>query len=285
VLEYDLVRQLREEMNSFPVMAGVWDPKFIGESQHETATYVAHAPDATCQQKLDLLRQNIRDFKSQQDVKGHTTVIWSASVEVPSDLDFETADELLHAIEANHPQVRVTHMLACLHRGDCGVAKVSPSVLYATAALLEGCSFVNGGSQNTLTKGLVALAQRMICDPSSKGYGYVLGTDFKAGQTKFKTCAVEYIRKLGLKPVVIASSNHLGNNDMLNLTSANTLRAKMRVKSDIFGPWEEEIDHQVMQRICVCCCAYISSVLWGRFVSCILLSSAMISGTLWSTQV
>merc|ERR1712194_842247 len=75
---------------------------------------------------------------------------------------------------------------------------------------------------------------------------YCLGTDFKAGQTKFKTAAVEYIRALGLTPRVIASSNHLGNNDMLNLTSKTTLEAKMRVKSNIFGPWEEEqLDHQV----------------------------------------
>ena len=32
---------------------------------------------------------------------------------------------------------------------------MSPSLLYATAAVLEGCSFVNGGSQNTVQPGLV----------------------------------------------------------------------------------------------------------------------------------
>lgn len=31
---------------------------------------------------------------------------------------------------------------------------------------------------------------------------YMLGTDFKAGQTKFKTAAVEYIRALGMCPKV-----------------------------------------------------------------------------------
>ena len=31
---------------------------------------------------------------------------------------------------------------------------------------------------------------------------YMLGTDFKAGQTKFKTAAVEYIRSLGMCPKV-----------------------------------------------------------------------------------
>jgi myo-inositol-1-phosphate synthase len=45
---------------------------------------------------------------------------------------------------------------------------------------------------------------------------------------------------------VIASSNHLGNNDMRNLTSKRTLDAKMRVKSNIFEPWQEDIDHQVL---------------------------------------
>lgn len=47
---------------------------------------------------------------------------------------------------------------------------------------------------------------------------------------------------------VIASSNHLGNNDMLNLTTKKTLDAKMRVKNDIFAPWEEDINHEVRWR-------------------------------------
>ena len=33
----------------------------------------------------------------------------------------------------------------------------------------------------------------------------MLGTDFKAGQTKFKTAAVEYIRSLGMCPKVPTS--------------------------------------------------------------------------------
>lgn len=157
-------------------------------------------------------------FKAQHQVRGHTTVIWSASVERPCERTFADGPSLLSAIAANDPEV-------------------SPSLLYATAAVLEGCSFVNGGSQNTLCPALVELA-------TASGV-YMLGTDFKAGQTKFKTAAVEYLRALGLTPTVMASSNHLGNNDMLNLTSKKTLDAKMRVKSDIFAGWGESIDHQV----------------------------------------
>lgn len=39
---------------------------------------------------------------------------------------------------------------------------------------------------------------------------YMLGTDFKAGQTKFKTAAVEYIRALGMCPKVTISGYHHG---------------------------------------------------------------------------
>ena len=83
-------------------------------------------------------------------------------------------------------------------------------LLYAAAAILEGCSFVNGGSQNTVQPCLLELAA-ISCNQlelaasgckalSDSGGGlpaasqtppYVLGTDFKAGQTKAKTAIVE----------------------------------------------------------------------------------------------
>lgn len=56
----------------------------------------------------------------------------------------------------------------------------------------------------------------------------------------FFNCSIKFYRWK-----VIASSNHLGNNDMLNLTTKKTLSAKMRVKSNIFAPWEEDINHEV----------------------------------------
>ena len=64
-------------------------------------------------------------------------MIWSASVERPA-TKYGTAEALLAAIA----------------RDD---REVSPSLLYAAAAVLEGCSFVNGGSQNTVQPGLVEL--------------------------------------------------------------------------------------------------------------------------------
>lgn len=210
ILDYDLVRQLRDEMDQTAVMPGVWDASFIGDSQHEGATHTV--PAAPKAELLDHLRRDIRRWREAEGVGGHVTLVWSASVERPSQFEPQTAEALLAAIQGDEPEV-------------------SPSLLYATAAVLEGCSFVNGGSQNTLQPGLIELASRQATPV------YVLGTDFKAGQTKAKTALVEYLRALGLRPTTVASYNHLGNNDMRNLLSPSTWKAKARVKADIFGAW------------------------------------------------
>lgn len=236
ILDYDLVKQVKDEMNSkYSVFKGYYDPRFIGSSQHGGATHVLtekEAPNAS--EALKCIRADIRYFKWKNGVVGHTTVIWSASVEPNCELCVEgngldTAAALLKSIEMSEEE-----------RGG----PLPPSLIYATAAILEGCSFVNGGSQNTMCGGLAELAKQQL------GI-YCLGTDFKAGQTKFKTAAVEYLRTMGLTPKVIASSNHLGNNDMKNLATADKARmAKLRVKHDIFAAWEEDIDHKVSVMYC-----------------------------------
>ena len=184
------------------------------------------------------LRQQIRGFIETKEVDGHTTVIYSASVERSNDgiKGLTTVPELIEALHWTQQEQRAHN-----NKTDDGLLW-PPSLLYAVAAAMEGCSFVNGASQNTLDcPGLLQLY-----DQSN---GYCLGTDYKAGQTKFKTAAVEYLRTLGLAPKVIASANHLGNNDMHNLaTNAKTCAAKLRVKHDIFAPWPDvaaHVDHKV----------------------------------------
>ena len=267
ILDYDLVRQVREEMNDVPIMKGIYRADFVGESQHASATHIvddttsttSSSTSTTLWDQVQHLRKDIRNFITNHNINGHTTVIWSASVERPADVDhLKTPQELLEELQQS------------THKNQ---TDISPSIIYATAAALEGCSFVNGGSQNTVIPALVQLFDynyRKVMSmpimpqqahssnndnsnnddhmmpPISTQPAYLLGTDFKAGQTKFKTAAVEYLRALGLTPRVIASSNHLGNNDMLNLTSQTTLKAKMRVKHSIFEPWkEDQLDHQV----------------------------------------
>jgi myo-inositol-1-phosphate synthase len=73
ILEYDLVRQVREEMNTWPVMPGVFDPEFVGESQHEGATQV-RTDLSSRSAELAALREDIVRFKREQQVTGHCTV-------------------------------------------------------------------------------------------------------------------------------------------------------------------------------------------------------------------
>ena len=163
ILDYDLVTKVQEEMNATKVFRGYYDPRFIGSSQHADATYVltdAEAPNAS--EALKSIRADIRYFKWRNGVVGHTTVIWSASVEPNCEFCVEgggadTAIGLLQLIEMTEEE-----------RGG----PLPPSLIYATAAVLEGCSFVNGGSQNTLCGGLAELARQQ------RGI-YCLGTDFK----------------------------------------------------------------------------------------------------------
>lgn len=136
VLDYDLVRQVREEMNEIPILKGVYDESFLGESQHATATHIVEST-MSWKDKVEHLRNDIRTFRRETNITtGHITVIWSASVERPSETEFKNAQHLLDTIYNTDD--------------DNSSVDISPSILYAVAAALEGCSFVNGGSQNTL---------------------------------------------------------------------------------------------------------------------------------------
>lgn len=78
------------------------------------------------------------------------------------------------------------------------------------ASILEGCSFINGSPQNTLVPGIVSMAKKRNV--------FIVGDDFKTGQTKIKTALVEFLVQAGIKPESIVSYNHLGNNDGKNLS-------------------------------------------------------------------
>jgi len=113
---------------------------------------------------------------------------------------------------------------------------------------LEGCPYINGSPQNTLTPGVIALAEK---------HGvFVGGDDFKSGQTKMKSVLMDFLVSAGIKPQSIVSYNHLGNNDGKNLSAPNQFRSKEISKSNVvddmvaanhllYGPGEHP-DHVVV---------------------------------------
>jgi myo-inositol-1-phosphate synthase len=118
----------------------------------------------------------------------------------------DTADALLDSISKSHPEI-------------------SASTLFGVACALESAVYVNGSPQNTFVPGLVELAE--------KHGAFIGGDDFKSGQTKLKSVLVDFLVGAGLKPVAIASYNHLGNNDGKNLSEAAQFRSKEVSKTNV----------------------------------------------------
>ena len=117
------------------------------------------------------------------------------------------------------------------------------------AAIEEKILYLNGSPQNTFHPGIVEYA---------KMHGALLaGSDFKSGQTRFKTIMSDYLIGAGLRLASVVSYNHLGNNDGKNLSEDKCFQSKKISKggvlddaiksNDILYPkGNDHIDHEVV---------------------------------------
>jgi myo-inositol-1-phosphate synthase len=228
VLDADLRHRLRPFLEQLKPWRAAYDQNFIAQNQHSRADNVI---SGSKQEQLDLLREDIRRFKAENNLE-KVVVVWSANSERYAELEGEAAHEpeqLLRAIRSNEQEI-------------------SPSILYAVAAILEDCPYVNGSPQNTLLPSVVELARQHAVPIS--------GNDFKSGQTRLKSVLTDFLVGCGLKPRAIVTYNHLGNNDMYQLTDGTMWRPKSVSKSgvleDIVGSNRalfaegEEPDHVVV---------------------------------------
>ncbi|GMT17023.1 hypothetical protein PFISCL1PPCAC_8320, partial [Pristionchus fissidentatus] len=206
VFEPTLIDQLRPHMESIVPKPSIYYPDFIASNQSDRANNLI--PGSSKSAHLTRLREDIREFKQKHDLET-VIVLWTANTErfteVRAGLNY-TADELLASIERNEEEV-------------------SPSNVFAVAAILEGAHYINGSPQNTLVPGIVQLAQRNNV--------FVGGDDFKSGQTKIKSALVDFLVSSGLKPESIVSYNHLGNNDGKNLSEQRQFRSKEISKASV----------------------------------------------------
>ncbi|KAK7032142.1 Myo-inositol-1-phosphate synthase [Paramarasmius palmivorus] len=207
VLDYDLQRQVAPHMAALgKPLPSIYYPDFIAANQEERADNVIPGTDK--QAHLEHLRADIRKFKQDNELD-RVVVFWTANTERYSDIIpgvNDTADNILAAIKASH-------------------SEVSPSTLFAVAAILEGEPFVNGAPQNTFVPGVIELAERH--------QSFIGGDDLKTGQTKLKSVFAEFLVNAGIKPLSIASYNHLGNNDGRNLSAERQFRSKEISKSSV----------------------------------------------------
>ena len=154
-------------------------------------------------------RPNLESHFKASNQLDKVIVLWTANTERFADIITgvnDTAENLLAAIEAGH-------------------AEISPSTIFAVASIYERSPFINGSPQNTFVPGVIDLAE--------KEKAFIGGDDFKSGQTKMKSSLVDFMINAGLKLTSIASYNHLGNNDGMNLSSQKQFRSKEISKSNV----------------------------------------------------
>ncbi|KAK3301233.1 uncharacterized protein B0H64DRAFT_33605 [Chaetomium fimeti] len=207
VLEPTLKGLVRKEMTEIVPLPSIYYPDFIAANQEERADNVIPGSKA-CNAHVEQIRKDIRDFKAANNLD-KVIVQWTANTERFADLIDgvnDTADNLLKAIEAGHEEV-------------------SPSTVFAVACILEDAPFINGSPQNTFVPGCIELAE--------KRGAFIGGDDFKSGQTKMKSALVDFMISAGIKLTSIASYNHLGNNDGMNLSSHRQFRSKEISKSNV----------------------------------------------------
>ncbi|CAJ0604691.1 unnamed protein product [Cylicocyclus nassatus] len=206
VFEPELQEKLRPYMEAIVPMPSIYYPDFIAANQGDRVNNII--PGKNKQQHLEHIRQDIRNFKQKHDLEC-VIVLWTANTERYTDVVDGlnmTADQILTSIAASADEI-------------------SPSNIFAVAAILEGAHYINGSPQNTLVPGIIELARQHNV--------FVGGDDFKSGQTKIKSALVDFLVSSGLKPESIVSYNHLGNNDGKNLSEARQFRSKEISKSSV----------------------------------------------------
>ena len=207
VLEPGLKQLVRKELGGMKPLPSIYYPDFIAANQGARADNILPGQKASWEH-VEKIKQDILDFKARNGLD-KVIVQWTANTERYADLVpgiNDTADNLISAIKAGH-------------------SEIAPSTVFAVASILAEAPFINGSPQNTFVPGCIDLAVQHNA--------FIGGDDFKSGQTKMKSALVDFLIGSGIKLTSIASYNHLGNNDGLNLSSHKQFRSKEISKSSV----------------------------------------------------
>lgn len=198
VLDPDLIRQVKPHLDALKPLPSIFDPSFVASNQADRADNVLVGSKF---QQIDQICLDIEQFKKSHGLD-RVIVMWTANTERYCQVKagvHDTYKNLVKALIEDEPEI-------------------SPSTMFAVAAVLCKCPFINGSPQNTFVPAVIELAETMGVP--------IAGDDFKSGQTKIKSVLVDFLVSSGIKPLSIVSYNHLGNNDGRNLDEAAQFRSK-----------------------------------------------------------
>jgi myo-inositol-1-phosphate synthase len=214
VLEKDMVDGVKDELKAIKPFKAVFDNEYCKN---------LHGPwTKTAPTKWDLMlqiKEDIANFKKANNLD-RVVVIWSASTEVyiPRDKNVhESLADFQKAMKENSP-------------------KVSPSMLYAYAAIDSEVPFINGAPALTIDFPAMWQLAEEKCVP-------IMGKDYKTGQTLMKTVLAPmfHTRMLGLDGWF--STNILGNRDGLVLDDPASFKTKEVSKLSVIGTILRKDEH------------------------------------------
>jgi len=205
VLSREHIGLVKGELEEIKPLPAVFDPNFVKNIQGPNVKRYKTKMEAA-----SLIREDIRAFKKEKSLS-RMVMVWCASTE--SYMEPSEAHQSIAAFER------------ALEQND---PSISPSMVYAYAALMEGVPFVNGAPHLCVDiPALSSLAQQ-------RGVP-VAGKDFKTGQTLVKTAIAPMLKMRMLGARGWFSTNILGNRDGLVLSDAASFKSKEASKKGVLG--------------------------------------------------
>lgn len=197
VIDVNLLDQIKSELSSIKPMKAVFDKKFVKKLDGK---YVKSVKGH--RERIDALRQDIRDFKKVNDV-ARVVMIWCGSTEVyqkPDGAFYDSLNSFEKALDSNNQSI-------------------APSVLYAYAAMMEGVPYANGAPN-------LSVDFNAMYSLASEKQVPIAGKDFKTGQTLMKTILAPGFkaRRIGIDGWF--STNILGNRDGEVLDDPDSFKTK-----------------------------------------------------------
>ncbi len=192
-----------------PFLSGIVPMSAVFDNRYVTRIHGTHVKAGKTKRDLaDQLRQDIRDFKARNQLD-RVVAVWCGSTEVfiRPGRQHSTIEEFERAMDQNDEAI-------------------SPAMLYAWAAIMEGVPYANGAPN--LAVDTPAL-QRLALDRAVA----ISGKDFKTGQTWMKTVIAPGLkaRMLGLRGWY--STNILGNRDGEVLDDPASFKTKEESKLSV----------------------------------------------------
>ena len=205
VLEKEHLGAVRDELKRIEPFPAVFDHRYVAKLDAKHAKSYGSLREATEQ-----VREDIRSFKGRHNLE-RAVMVSCASTETylqPQEAHF-SVEKFEEALDASDPAI-------------------SPAMVYAYAAIMEGVPYANGAP--SLAVDIPALTELA----NEKGVA-IAGKDFKTGQTFMKTIIAPGLkaRMLGLEGWY--STNILGNRDGEVLDDAGSLKSKEVSKLSVLG--------------------------------------------------